>query len=56
MIFSHSTKSNDLRYKNVENLIFKSQNVTYNLLAGLYKATKVTDPKELPDIIKSSLK
>ena len=56
MILSHSTKSNDLRYKNLENLVFKSQNFTYNLSDALYKATKVTDPKELQDITKISLK
>lgn len=49
-------QSNDLRQENLENLIFKSQNFTYNLLGGLYKSTKVTDPKELQDIIKGSLK
>ena len=56
MILSHSTKSNDLRYKNLENLVLKSQNFTYNLSDALYKATKVTDPKELQDITKISLK
>ena len=39
-----------------QNLILKSQNLTCNLIDALHKATKVIDPKELEDIIKSSLK
>ena len=53
---SHNAKSNELKYQNLQNLILKSQNLTCNLTDALYKATKVTDPRKLQDIIKHSLR
>ena len=53
---SRNAKSNKLKYQNLQNLILKSQNLTCNLIDALYKATKVTDPRKLQDIIKHSLR
>lgn len=45
---AHNTKTNDLRYQNLQNLILKSQNLSFNLKDALYKATyKVTSYMKL---------
>lgn len=42
--------------QNLQNIILRNQNLTWNLIDALYKATKVTNPKKLRDIIKNYLK
>lgn len=48
---SNNTKSNYLRYQNLQNLILKSKNLTCKLIDAFYKVTEVTDTKELQHII-----
>ena len=51
-----STKHSDIRFQNLQNLILKNQSIICFLLASLYKGTKLTDPQELLELVKASLK
>ena len=44
---SHSTKHSDIRFENLQNMIFKNQSIVCFLLDLLYKGVKLTDPQEL---------
>ena len=44
---SHSTKHSDIRFENLQNMIFKNQSIVCFLLDLLYKCAKLTDPQEL---------
>ena len=53
---SHSTKSNDIKLQNLQNLFLKGQIINCFLIDSLYKGTRQTDPKVALDIIKTCLK
>ena len=52
----HSTKHSDIRLQNLQNMILKNQSINCFLLESLYKGTKLTDPLELLELVKASLK
>ena len=53
---SHSTKHSDIRFQNLQNLILKSQSIICFLLDYFYKGIKLTDPQEILELVKGSLK
>ena len=52
----HSTKHSDIRFQNLQNMILKNQSINCFLLESLHKGTKFTDPLELLELVKVSLK